>query len=188
MHRRDLTPILPRTQYSCIQPTSTTHSNPPDGMSAKFVKLCPQNIPLRASNGLTPTWRVYPSRREPTRIPNLGALPIIPSVSPQPFPCLFACFYDSVSCVCTFFSTCLSDCVVRVACFVFGLYLYVYYSDSSVCVSQQICVFQVPFSSILVHISRHIHLYVFMFNSYVCIVLCYTFLPVFLFSFFFFRS
>jgi len=60
----------------------------------------------------------------------------IASVSPKPIPCLFACFYDSVSCVYTFFSTCLSACVVSAACFVFGTYLHVYYSDSSVCVPE----------------------------------------------------
>jgi len=32
-------------------------------------------------------------------IPNLGALPIVASVSLTHIPCLFACFYESVSCV-----------------------------------------------------------------------------------------
>ena len=32
-------------------------------------------------------------------IPNLGTLPIIASVSLTHIPCLFACFYESVSCV-----------------------------------------------------------------------------------------
>ena len=53
-------------------------------------------------------------------IPNLGALPIIASVSLTHLPCLFACFYESVSCVYAVFSTYLSTCVVRAACFVFG--------------------------------------------------------------------
>ena len=40
--------------------------------------------------------KVYMSR---VWIPNLGALPIIASVSPSHIPCLFACFYESVSCL-----------------------------------------------------------------------------------------
>jgi len=54
------------------------------------------------------------------RIPNLGALPIIASVSLTHLPYLFACFYESVSCVYAFFSTCFSTCVARAACFEFG--------------------------------------------------------------------
>ena len=50
------------------------------------------------------------------RIPNLGALPIIASVSLTYLPCLFACFYEYVSCVYAVFSTCLSTCVERAAC------------------------------------------------------------------------
>ena len=53
-------------------------------------------------------------------IPNLGALPILASVSLTHPPCLFACFYESVSCVYAFFSTCRSTCVACAACFVFG--------------------------------------------------------------------
>jgi len=52
-------------------------------------------------------------------IPSLGALPIIASVSLMHIPCLFACIYESVSCVHAFFSTCLSTCVERAVCFVF---------------------------------------------------------------------
>ena len=52
-------------------------------------------------------------------MPNLGALPIIASVSFTHLPCLFACFYESVSCVYVFFSTCFSTCVARAACFGF---------------------------------------------------------------------
>jgi len=47
MHRRDLTPILPPTQHTCMQPPSATHSHPPHGMSANLIKLCSRNIPLR---------------------------------------------------------------------------------------------------------------------------------------------
>jgi len=55
-------------------------------------------------------------------IPNLGALPItsVSSGSLTHLPCLFACFYVSVSCVYAVFSTCLSPCFVRAACLVFG--------------------------------------------------------------------
>ena len=53
------------------------------------------------------------------RIPNLGALPIIASVSLTHLPCRFACFHESVSCVYVFFSTCHSTCVARAAYFVF---------------------------------------------------------------------
>jgi len=52
-------------------------------------------------------------------ITNLGALPIISSVPLRHIPCLFACIYESVSCVYDFFSTCASTCVARTACFVF---------------------------------------------------------------------
>jgi len=55
MHPRNLTQILPPIQHPCIQPPSITHSHPPHGMSANFVKLCSQNIPPRATNGLTPS-------------------------------------------------------------------------------------------------------------------------------------
>jgi len=53
-------------------------------------------------------------------IPNLGALPIIASVSLAHIPCLFACLYESVSCLYDFFSTCLSTCVASAAWFLFG--------------------------------------------------------------------
>jgi len=51
-------------------------------------------------------------------IPNLGALQIIALVSLTHFPCLFAFICESVSCVYDFFSTRLSNCVARAACFV----------------------------------------------------------------------
>ena len=46
-------------------------------------------------------------------VPNPGALPIIVSVSLTHIPCLFVCFYESVSCVYVFLSTCCSTCVGR---------------------------------------------------------------------------
>jgi len=53
------------------------------------------------------------------KVNNLGALPRIDWVSIKHLPCLFACFYESVSCVYAVFSTYLSTCVARAACFVF---------------------------------------------------------------------
>ena len=53
------------------------------------------------------------------RFSNLGALQIIALVSLMHIPCLFACFYESVSCVHVFLSTCRSTCVAPGACFVF---------------------------------------------------------------------
>ena len=89
------------------------HSHPPHGMSANFVKWCSRNIPLKATrrnHAFLECW---------VWIPNLGALPIIAPVS----FCLFACSYDSVSNVHTFFSTCLSSCVASAAWCVFGFVL-----------------------------------------------------------------
>jgi len=54
------------------------------------------------------------------RIPNLGALPIIASVSLTHLPRLFACFYESLSCVYALFSTCFSTCSARAAGFGFS--------------------------------------------------------------------
>jgi len=51
--------------------------------------------------------------------PDLGALPIIASVSLMHIPSLFTCFYVSGSGVCVFFSICQSICVARAACFEF---------------------------------------------------------------------
>jgi len=108
--------------------------------------------------------RLTPSSCYGEWIPNLGALPIIASVSPQPIPCLFACFYELVP-------TCLSACVVSAACFVFGFYLHVYYSDFCISASIQACAF--PFSWIFVHTSRHIHRYFFVFCSTFTLSLCF---------------
>jgi len=62
--------------------------------------------------------RLTPSSWYGVWIPNLGAVPkiIIASVSLTHIPCLFACFYDSLSFAYAFFST----CVVSAAWFVFG--------------------------------------------------------------------
>jgi len=73
------------------------------------------DIPL--SVGLNcPMGVIFPSR---VWVHNRGALRIIASVSLKHIPCLFACFYEAVSCAYAFFSTYLSTCVARSACFVF---------------------------------------------------------------------
>jgi len=115
----------------------------------------------------------------PVWISNPGALPIIASVSPQPIPCLFACFYESVSHVYVLFSTCLSSCVAREACFLFcsifkttlllvirmtilicmssfSIYMSII-PNTCVCVYKQSYAF--PFSSVLVHIQSAFHMY-----------------------------
>jgi len=114
MHRQDLEPILPTTQYSCMQPFSATHSHPPHGISANLIKL----FPKYSSQSFADTREGVCISR--VWIPNPCALPIIASVSPQPIPCLFACFYESVSYVYVLFSTCLSSCVASAEWVVFG--------------------------------------------------------------------
>jgi len=78
-----------------------------------WYKLCLSTyIPLKPPAGPIPLeCRVW--------IPNLGTFPIIALVSLTHVSCLFAFFYESLSCVYTFFSSCLSTCVARAACFVF---------------------------------------------------------------------
>jgi len=100
MYGRDPTPILPPTQHLCMQPTSTTHSHPPNGMSANFKIVFPKYSPQSHQQGRSRLDGV------PSVYHNLGALPIIASVSLTPIPCLFACFCESVSCEYAFFSTC----------------------------------------------------------------------------------
>jgi len=113
MYGRDPTPILPPTQHLCMQPTSTTHSHPPNGMSANFKIVFPKYSPQSHQQGRSRLDGV------PSVYHNLGALPIIASVSLTPIPCLFACFCESVSCEYAFFSTCFwylccERCVVGV--------------------------------------------------------------------------
>ena len=113
-------PTPPRTHLS--YPPPHTHT-----LDQKFLHLCSPNIPLR----------VCADTREGVcltgvGIPNLGALPIIASVSLTHIPCLFASFYESVSCVYAFFSTCLSTCVASSAWFVFGfVFITTFFSLSS---------------------------------------------------------
>ena len=142
-------------------------------------------------------------------IPNPDALPIIASVFVAPIICLFACFYESVSCVYVFFSTCRSSCVVRAVCFVFcsifitsfelviNMKLLTCLSSFSICMSIILilayvymysnscaCVYKekyaFPWSLILVRIHRHFHMYS------LCDVL-YLY-PCFLCAFFFVRN
>ena len=113
--RRDPPPSTSPTQHPYMPLPSTTHSHTPHGMSANLIKLL-RNIPLRDLS--TPA--------QPLRghfgvwIPNLGALLIIASVSLTHIPCLFVCFYESVSYVYVLFSTCLFTCAASVAWFVSG--------------------------------------------------------------------
>jgi len=117
-------PTQPHTTYSSPHPPlapSTPQSHPQHRVKETIVQLCSPNIPLR--EGDYTDWRhnCWLSRLNfRVWIPNLGALPILASVSLTHLPCLFACFYESASCVYAFLSTCLSICVVRPACFVFG--------------------------------------------------------------------
>jgi len=99
-------------------------------------------------------------------IPNIGVLPIILSVSLTHVPCLYACFYECVSCGYAFFSTCLSICVSRAACFVlwsvfiitfFNLKIY-FYIPIAVHIALPICLY---FSSICTFIFC-IHVYVYL--------------------------
>jgi len=105
------------------------------------------------------------------RIPNRGALPIIASVSLTHFPCLFACFYESVSCVYVVFSTCPST--VRAAFFAFCsiflttfLFLFSFPTnliDTYVTVSTHVRIFL----RICLHSFLHLHLH--FSNSFVCV-------------------
>ena len=100
----------PTTLLSYFRPT-LSHGMPENLFNCVTVPemLLSKKLP----HGLTAAWRVG------VRIPNLVALPIIASVSLTHIPCLFACFYESVSCVYAFFSTSLSISVSRAAYFVF---------------------------------------------------------------------
>jgi len=48
------TPIRTPTEHPGTQLPSTTHSHPPHGMSANFLKLCSRNIPLKVEG--TNSW------------------------------------------------------------------------------------------------------------------------------------
>jgi len=69
MYGRDPTPILPPTQHLCMQPTSTTHSHPPNGMSANFKIVFPKYSPQSHQQGRSRLDGV------PSVYHNLGALP-----------------------------------------------------------------------------------------------------------------
>ena len=104
-------------------------------------------------------------------IPNIGVLPIILSVSLTHVPCLYACFYECVSCGYAFFSTCLSICVSRAACFVlwsvfiitfFNLKIYFYIPIAvhialPICLSSfSACIF-IRASNVYVHFNSYTH-------------------------------
>jgi len=65
------------------------------------TKLCKIVFPKYSSQNNQQGFRLVGVR---VRIPHLDVLPIIVSVSPQPIPCLFTFFYESVLYVYTFFS------------------------------------------------------------------------------------
>jgi len=91
------------------------HHNKTNPKNTRFVSLETKrnSFQSRVHASLTVEWALG------VWIPHHGVLPIIASVSLTHIPSLFACFYESVSCVYTFFSTCMSICVARTACFVF---------------------------------------------------------------------
>jgi len=114
--RQHYTPLShPTTPYQ-LRPAPTSRTlHPTHTLDENFLHLCFPNIPLRicvdTREGVCLTG---------VGIPNLGALPIIASFSLTHLPCLFACFYEPVSCVYAFFSTCLASCVASAEWFVFG--------------------------------------------------------------------
>ena len=110
------------------------------------------------------------------RFSNLGALQIIALVSLMHIqvPCLFACFYESVSCVHTFFSTCRSTCVACAECFVFcSIFLttvmlacsFFYKFNRHLCHGAYWCIhnpahmsnLHLPFSNSCVRVSKHVY-------------------------------
>jgi len=123
------------THKPAITHTSPHNTTLPLSHSTTPYQLCPAPTSRTLQPTHTPSMKIF-STSVPqifsfytlervclTRvgIPNLGALPITISVSLTHLPCLFACFYESVSCLYAFFSTCLSTCVASSAWFVFGL-------------------------------------------------------------------
>jgi len=106
-------PTQPHPTYSSPHPPlapSTPHTHPPwNSCSLLFPKYSSQRLTdTREGVCITRVW-----------IPNLGALLIIASASLTHTPCLFACLYESMSCMYVFFFTWLSICVLRAACFMF---------------------------------------------------------------------
>ena len=106
---------LPTQPHPANSAPHLSHPPPHTHPRWKFSQPLFPNIPLR----------VCADTREGVcltgvGIPNLGALPIIASFSRTHLPCLFACFYESVSCVYAVFSTCFASCVASAEWFMFG--------------------------------------------------------------------
>ena len=174
--------------------------------------VCLSHIPLKVVPTLTEGITCWMSRLHfRVWIPNLGALPIIASVSLTHLPCLFACFYESVSCVYAFFSTCLSTCAARAACSVFGCvfittFLFSFFSfykfNTQLCHGAYWCthnhthmpelLFQLHLClfnscvcvSTLVHASPSISIFIYIYRRiHVYVLFCSIFTTTFLFGF-----
>ena len=110
------------TYTTPLHATTLHHTlHAPHGMSAHLIRLF-RNVPLRVSHAhITES---IPCRRSSVHVPSVNSQPWRFTNNslgpPQPIPCLFACFYESVLCVYAFFSTCLCTCVAIAAWFVFG--------------------------------------------------------------------
>jgi len=109
-------------------------------------------------HGLITAWRLG------VWIPNLGALPIIASVSLTHIPSVFACLHESVSCLYVFFSTCLSVCVT-VACCVFRVLFHLHFRVTFF--NFKIYIYMTVVAS--VHISFFVLLYLFHQHLYSCV-------------------
>ena len=109
-------PTQPHPAYSSPHPplaSSTQQSHHPHSLKKKLFNRVPQKfLSEKLPHGLTAAWHFG------VWIPNLGALPIIASVSLTHNPSLVACLHESMSCLHVFFSTDLSTCVLRAACLV----------------------------------------------------------------------
>jgi len=159
---------------------------------------------------LTAVWALSIVNPQPWRFTNnsLGL--------PPPIPCLFARFYESVSCVYAFLSTSLSTCVASAAWFVFGsvfiniflfTFLFFYEYNRYLChgaldVRIRLLICLSPFSRCIfiilipAYVYLNIHRLSLLFHirtqlspySYVYIVLCSIYIPICWFSFFLFRN
>jgi len=100
---------------------------------------------------------------------NLGALPKIASVSLTHLPCLFACFYEFVSCVYAVFSTCVAHaacfvfCSISLTAFLFSFF-YFYKFNRHLCHGAYWCTHN---PANMPKLFLHLHLY--FFNSCVCV-------------------
>jgi len=108
-----------------LHSTSQCHTPPPKIITHFIpVRLLVRSISSQSiiHTGLTAAWAQSSVNPQPWRFTNNSlSLPHAPSLS----VCLFLSgFYESVSCVYAFFSTCLSTCVVCAACFCVRFYIH----------------------------------------------------------------